>query len=108
MGNHGVDRPGRIGHSLRVLHWAYRSPDHLIRKVRRGARALDLVGPRDPHGGHSWRDLDLLTDLELETIYHDMLRGQGPWFMDWVPHGEMTPLAELPPPAWSCVTEVRP
>ena len=50
--------------------------------------------------GHSWSDLDLLSDEELRAVYADMLVGRGPWYMDWIPRGPMAPLTEFPPATW--------
>lgn len=98
-GNHSVHRPGLIGQDLRVLHFPYRSQEHFLAKIRHGSRALGQNREGAPVG-HSWSDLDLLSDEELRAVYADMLVGRGPWYMDWIPRGPMTPLAQLPPAEW--------
>lgn len=98
-GNHSVSRPGLIGHDLRILHFPYRSESHFLRKVRAGSRALGLPASDMPVG-HSWSDLDRLTDDQLIQVYAAMLRGSGPWYMDWIPRGSLIPLGELPPSRW--------
>lgn len=98
-GNHSVHRPGLIGQDLRVLHFPYRSQEHFLAKIRHGSRALGQNLQRAPVG-HSWSDLDLLSDEELRAVYADMLVGRGPWYMDWIPRGPMAPLTEFPPATW--------
>lgn len=98
-GNHSVHRPGLIGQQLRILHFPYRSEGHFITKIRHGAKSLGLP-PGDGPVGHSWADLDLLSDEELRTVYSEMLQGRGPWYMDWIPRGRLRPLPVFPPPEW--------
>ncbi|MDA4827509.1 glycosyltransferase family 2 protein [Kocuria rhizophila] len=98
-GNHSVHRPGLIGQDLRVLHFPYRSQEHFLAKIRHGSRALGQNREGAPVG-HSWSDLDLLSDEELRAVYADMLVGRGPWYMDWIPRGPMAPLTEFPPATW--------
>ncbi|MHA6508226.1 glycosyltransferase family 2 protein [Tessaracoccus sp. Y1736] len=100
-GNHAVDRTGAIAHDLRILHFSYRSKAHFIRKIRDGAAALSYLGPYDlEHPGHSWLDLNQLDDVELSRTYDEMLDGRGPWFMDWIPKGDMIAVAPFPWRRW--------
>ena len=98
-GSHSVHRPGLIAHGLRVLHFPYKSEEQFIAKIRHGGKALGRAR-RDGPVGHSWADLNLLSDHELRAVYAQMLEGRGPWYMDWIPRGQLLPLPAFPPAEW--------
>lgn len=100
IGNHGVDRPGMTGHDLRVLHFSYRSERQFIDKIRKGAQALRYVDHDPRHPGHSWLDLNEMNDSQLRETYFDMLQGEGPDFMDWIPRGKMLHITPFPWDNW--------
>ncbi len=100
-GNHAARRPGSWAYDIRVLHFPYRSCEHFITKTRRGARALAHRDPgKNQPVGHSRIDLNLLSDSELQEVYSEMLQGRGPWYMDWIPKGQLVPVAPFPWPSW--------
>lgn len=100
-GNHGVDRPGDTAFDLRILHFSYRSEQQFIGKIRHGAQALRYLEHDPDHPGHSWLDLNDMTDGELREVYAEMLQGRGPSFMDWIPKGEMVEVTPFPWAQWS-------
>lgn len=65
-GNHEVDRPGRRGDGLAMLHASYRSPDHVRERVRTGSRSIRAAGPTIAEGvGRHWH---VLADLDDEGV----------------------------------------
>lgn len=83
-GNHGVDRPGRTESGLHIAHFPYRSRDQLVRKVRLGAAAVDLL---PAHVATHWRSLAALTDPELADLWAQMVAGRYPEGLGWAPEG---------------------
>lgn len=90
-GNHGVDSKGPRATGLSLLHFQYRSLEHVSRKVRGGRDAVaKAFGDVANHGSH-WQDLSRLSRDELEAR--------------WVAHlaGDTT-IEGLPPRARTVVT----
>ena len=71
MGNHSVSHPGTVTDGLEILHYQWRSLDHLRRKVRDGTEALRAQGSS---GGGHWRALDELSDDELGQVWEWLCR----------------------------------
>lgn len=67
-GNHSVDRSGNIGTGLHLMHFPWRSPEHLTRKGRQGAFALGLGNVSQRDGGH-WRHVAQADDALLAELW---------------------------------------
>ena len=92
-GNHGVTRPGRVTQSLRILHFPWRSEEHFHGKIRTGASAIALTGPRAAGGGADhWRELGEATPEELDQVWRRLTTGAGDPRLEWQPQGSLVPL----------------
>jgi hypothetical protein len=86
MGNHRVDRRGRVGDGLHIAHFPWRSFDQLRAKVARGGAAIAAAGLADDACVHwtaaaGW-DHDLAT-----AMWDRITSGQPADGLIWVPSG---------------------
>lgn len=107
MGNHAVLRSGVPElEKLMIIHRPWRSLEQFIRKIRQGARSLELTNLPQELGYH-WRVLGESSDAELEELWNKLVTGQEvPEVVAWRPKGKLTTLATKTPQSWSEVSEV--
>lgn len=96
-GNHYALAPGSVDSGLYILHYPWRSPGQLQRKIRQGAVALRERGDGATVGAH-WQGQDSKEDLELENTWNELLRGRGDESLGWYPVG---PFAVADPSTWA-------
>ena len=101
-GNHAVDRLGQPRRLLYILHLPWRSREQFVRKVRAGARALTLAkGAQGVSGGDHWRDLNALTEDQLNDAWLALIDGHGDERMEWRPVGKLVPVRSLSVSEWA-------
>lgn len=107
FGNHSAARAGAWAAGLHIAHAAYRSPEQLAGKVRRGNAALELADRASGYGGH-WRHLATLSDEQIDELWTQaqssiplpdlplntggpVVRCQPLEWQSWDPQGVLTP-----------------
>jgi glycosyl transferase family 2 len=82
FGNHAVGRVGRRDHGLHIAHVAYRSAEHLRRKLVQGAAAVDTSGIADETCYH-WRWGADLDEATLDDVWSNVAAGRPDPRIDW-------------------------
>ncbi|MFW0155495.1 glycosyltransferase family 2 protein [Rothia sp. P6271] len=107
MGNHAVLRPGvPETKKLMIVHRPWRSLEQFTRKIRQGARSLELTNLPQELGYH-WRVLGESSDAELEELWNKLVTGQEvPEVVAWRPKGELATLSVKTPQRWSEISKL--
>jgi hypothetical protein len=86
QGNHGAsfpgrDLPGKVSNLLTLRHFALRSPEQMVRKVRNGSAAYAATDLPEDQGKH-WRDYGHLLDsggpAAIGDVFHTWFHSSDP------------------------------
>jgi hypothetical protein len=83
FGNHAVARVGARASGLAIAHLAYRSAEHLTRKLLKGAAAVDSSGVAEEICYH-WRWGAGLSQATLEEVWRNVASGRPDARIDWM------------------------
>jgi hypothetical protein len=83
FGNHAVARVGEREAGLFIAHVAYRSADHLRRKLMQGAAAVESIGINDGNCYH-WRWGAKLDEATLNEVWQNVASGRPDPRIDWL------------------------